>query len=95
MLVDTHAIHTLGADCSNHSDDLSVAATTLSSLPGAGAATAFGPVGAAFLAVLADAVMVEARAVAALSEDLASAHGKSGALADAYAAADRRGSHLL
>jgi hypothetical protein len=95
MLVDTNAIRALGTDCLKQADDLSAAAAALKSLPGPGATAAFGPVGAGFLATLADAVVLEARAVIALSEDLASAQGKSGALADAYAAADRRGSHLL
>ena len=63
--------------------------------PGPGAAAAFGPVGARFLATLSDAVTAEARAIAALSEDLASAHSVSGVVADAYADADRRGSRLL
>ncbi|OBB17819.1 hypothetical protein A5662_05465 [Mycobacteriaceae bacterium 1482268.1] len=95
MLVDTNVIRTLGTDCSNQADDLSAAAAALKSLPGPGATTAFGPVGAGFLAALAEAVVVEARAVIALSEDLASARPISGVMADAYAAADRRGSRLL
>lgn len=95
MLVDTDAIRALGAACSSQADDLSAAATALKSLPGPDATTAFGPVGSAFLAALADAAMAEARAVAALSDELASAHPVSSAVADAYANADHRNSRLL
>jgi hypothetical protein len=95
MLVDTNAICALGLDCSTHADDLSTAAAALKSLPGVAAKAAFGPVGAGFLAALADAVTVEARAIVALSEQLASAHSATGVVADAYADADRRGSRLL
>jgi hypothetical protein len=95
MLVDTNAIRALGADCSTQADHLSAAASVLKSLPDSDATAAFGPVGAQFLAALADAAMAEARAIAALGEDLASAHSMSGVLADAYAQSDRRGSHLL
>ena len=95
MLVDTDAIRALGAACSAQADDLSAAAAALKSLPGPDAAAAFGPVGAGFLAALADAVAAEARAITALGDDLASAHSVSGAVAEAYADADRRGSRLL
>ena len=95
MFVDTNAIRALGTDCSAQADDLSTAAAALKSLPGPGAAAAFGPVGAGFLAALADAVTAEARAVMALGDDLASAHSVTGGVADAYADADRRGSRLL
>ena len=95
MLVDTNAIRALGSDCSARADDLSTAAAALKSVPGPDAAAAFGPVGAKFLATLADVAATEARAITALSEDLASAHSVSGGVADSYADADRRGSHLL
>jgi hypothetical protein len=95
MLVDTNAIRALGAHCTKRADDLSSAAATLDSLPGAGAAAAFGPVGARFLAALADATAAEARAIATLGENLSAAFSRAGAVADAYTDADRRGSHLL
>ena len=95
MLVDTNAIRALGSDCSARADDLSTAAAALKSVPGPDAAAAFGPVGAKFLATLAEVAAAEARAIAALGEDLASAHSVSGGVADSYADADRRGSHLL
>ncbi len=95
MFVDTNAIRALGSDCSTHADDLSTAAAELKSLPGADAAAAFGPVGAGFLAALADAVTTEARAIVALSEELASGHSVAGVAAQAYDDADRHGSRLL
>jgi hypothetical protein len=95
MLVDTNAIHALGTHCSTQADDLFAAAAALRSLPGPDAAAAFGSVGAGFLATLADAAAAEAMAIAALGEDLTSAHAVSGVIADAYADADRRGSRLL
>jgi hypothetical protein len=95
MFVDTNAICALGTGCSAYADDLSTAADVLKSLPGAGAAAAFGPVGAGFLAALADAVETETRAVLALGDDLASAQSVTGVVAQAYSDADRRGSQLL
>ena len=95
MFVDTNTIRALGTDCATHADDLSATAAELKSLPGAGAAAAFGPVGAGFLAALADAVATEARAIAALSEELDSGHAVTGVTAEAYDDADRHGSRLL
>ncbi|RDH77814.1 hypothetical protein DVS77_15505 [Mycolicibacterium moriokaense] len=95
MLVDTDAVRTLGSNCRAQADDLSTAAAALTSLPGPAAAAAFGPVGAGFLAALSDTVLAQARAIAALSDDLASAHSVSATVADAYADADRRGSRAL
>ena len=95
MFVDTNAICALGTDCSAHADDLSTAAAALKSLPGAGAAAAFGPVGARFLAALADAVAIEMRAILALGDDLASAQSVTSGVAQTYSDADRRGSQLL
>jgi len=95
MLVDTNAIHALGAACSAQAEDLAAVAAALKSLPSPAATTAFGPVGAGFLATLADAAAAEARAITALGADLASARPVSGAVADAYADTDRRNSRLL
>ena len=66
-----------------------------SSLPGAATAALFGPVGAGFLAALAEAAACESRAVAALSDSLAAAGITAGASAAAYADADRRAGGLL
>ena len=68
MLVDTDAIRALGAACSAQADDMSAAAAALKSLPGPDATAAFGPVGAGFLAALADAAAAESRAITALSD---------------------------
>ena len=95
MLVDTNAIHALGTDCCARADELSTATDTLARVPGPGAVAALGFVGERFAAALTDAVAVEARAIAVLSEDLASAHSVSGIVAGAYADADRHGSRLL
>ncbi|MDX1886333.1 type VII secretion target [Mycolicibacterium sp. 120270] len=95
MLVDTDAVRALGAHCSNQADDLSTAVAALTALPGPDAVAAFGPIGARFLATLADAIATEARAIAVLGEDLASARSRTDSAADAYADADRRGSRLL
>ena len=95
MLVDTDAIRALGAACSAQAADLSAAATSLASLPGPDAAAGLGPVGAGFVAALDDAATAHAKAITALSADVASAHPVSAAVADAYADADQRGSRLL
>ena len=95
MLVDTDAIRALGTACSNQASDLSAAAAALKDLPGPDAIAALGPVGARFVAALDDAATAHARAITALSADVASAHPVSAAVADAYADADQRGSRLL
>jgi hypothetical protein len=95
MLVDTNAIRALGAECSARADDLSSAAAALTTWPGPDTAAALGAVGDRFLATLTDAVLVEARAIAALSDDLTTTHAMSGLVAGEYADADRRGSRLL
>ena len=95
MFVDTNAIHALSRECSTQADDLCTAAAALRSLPGPDAAIALGPVASGFLTALTDAITEEARRVAVLSDDLASAHTVTGDVAHAYADADRRGSRLL
>lgn len=95
MLVDTNAVRALGSDCRASADELSTATAALARVPEPAAAAALGAVGERFLAALADAVGEQARAIALLGEDLASAHSASGAVAGAYAEADRHGSHLL
>jgi Excreted virulence factor EspC, type VII ESX diderm len=95
MFVDTNAILALGSGCSTNADDLSTTAAELKSLPGTGAVAALGPIGAGFLAALADAVTTEARAIVGLSEELASGRSVTGVAAEAYDDADRHGSRLL
>jgi hypothetical protein len=95
MLVDTNSINALGTACSSHADDLAAAAAALKSSLGPEVAAAFGPVGAGFLAALADATTAHAQAVIRLSEDLQSAQQVSGGVAQTYADADRRNSRAL
>ena len=54
MFADTDAIRALGAANSAHAADLAAIAATLSSLPGGDAGSMLGPVGARFLAALAE-----------------------------------------
>ena len=95
MLAYTDAIRALGSAESAQAADLAAIAVALSSLPGASTAALFGPVGAGFLAALADAAAIEAGAVAALLHTVAAAGTTAGAWAAAYADADRRVGALL
>jgi hypothetical protein len=95
MLADLHAIHTLGSAGAAQAADLDAVAIRLSSVPAAPAAATFGPVGARFLAALAEAAALDARAVAALSDSVSAAGVTAHASATAYDAAERRASRLL
>jgi hypothetical protein len=55
----------------------------------------FGPVGARFLAALAEAAALDAGAVAALSDSVSAAGETAHTSATAYDAAERRASRLL
>lgn len=90
MLADTDAIRALGSASSAHAADLAAVASTLSSLPDPATASMFGPVGANFLAALADAAAGEARAAAALSDSVAAACTTAHASATGYDDADQR-----
>ena len=95
MLADTDAIRALGSASSAHAADLAAVASALSSLPDPATASMFGPVGANFLAALADAAAGEARAAAALSDSVGAAATTAGASAAAYDDADSRAGDLL
>jgi hypothetical protein len=95
MLADTDAISSLGSASSAHAADLAAIAATLSSLPDPETATAFGAVGARFLAALADAVATEARAVAELSDRFSAADTTARAAAIGYDDADLRAGGLI
>jgi hypothetical protein len=95
MLADTDAIRALGSASSAQAADLAAIALTLSSLPGPALASTFGPVGARFLAALADATAREARAVTALSDTVAAARPTAYATATAYGDADHRAGNAL
>ena len=89
MFADTDAIRTFGAANSAQAADLSALVAALTSLPAA-SASAMGPVGARFLAALADAATDASRAVAALSDRLEAGHVTARASAAAYENADHQ-----
>src|SRR3989442_5950673 len=88
MFADTDAIRAVAAANSAHAADLTAVATALSSLPDT--ADALGPVGARFLAALADATTDASRAVAALADRLTAGCRTARASAAAYENADER-----
>lgn len=90
MLADTDAIRALGSASSAQAADLAAIASMLSSLPGPATASMFGPVGAAFLAALADAAAGEARAATELSDSVSAACTTAHASAAAYDDVDQR-----
>jgi hypothetical protein len=90
MFADTDAIRAFGATSAAQADDLSTIAAALSAMPSAAADSMLGPVGARFLAALADATTDAARAVAMLSDRLEAGHFTARASATAYENADHR-----
>ena len=76
-------------------DDLAAIAASLSALPAAVAAEVFGPIGAGFLAALADAATNTSEAVARLGERVAWTVAAAHASANAYEDAEHRSAHLL
>jgi hypothetical protein len=90
MFAHTDAIRAFGADHSAQADDLAAVVADLASMPGPGAASMLGPVGARFLAALADATTDASRAVSALSDRLEAGHRTARASAAAYDDADYR-----
>lgn len=89
MLVDTHAIHTLGRASAAHATELNTIAAGLASMPATAAPEMFGPVAARFLAALAEAAADTARAVTALGDGVAAAGATSAGSAVAYDAVER------
>ena len=90
MFADTAAIRAFGAASSAQADDLGAIAAALSAMPSAAADSMLGPVGARFLAALADATTDAARAVAALSDRLEAGDFTARASSTAYENADHR-----
>jgi hypothetical protein len=88
MLADTDAIRALGAANSAHAADLATVANALSLDPDVGAT--LGPVGARFVAVLAEAAAEAARAVTALADRLEAGGRTANASAVVYENADGR-----
>jgi hypothetical protein len=95
MFADTDAIRTFGTASSAQAADLAAAAATLSSVPGPAAASMLGPVGARFLAALADATTDVSGAVAALRDRVAAGCDTAHASAGAYEEADANGGRLI
>jgi hypothetical protein len=95
MLADTSAIHALGAAQARHAADLAAVTARLSSASGALCTDALGPVGARFLAALAEAVAREAQVVAGLAERVAAAGATAHSNADAYGATEHRAGQSL
>jgi hypothetical protein len=85
MFADTDAIRALGAANSARAADLATVATALSSMD---AGDALGPVGARFVAALAEATAEASRAVTALADRLAAGCRTAHASAAAYENAD-------
>jgi len=90
MFADTDAIRAFGAANSAQAADLAAVAAALSSTPDAAAGAMLGPVGARFVAALADAAMAASRSVTALGERLAAGHVTAYASAATYEDADYR-----
>jgi hypothetical protein len=90
MFADTDAIRAFGAANSAQAADLAAVAAALSSMPGAAADSMLGPIGARFLAALADATAEASRTAAALGERLAAGCDTAHASAAAYENADDR-----
>ncbi|WP_029116628.1 type VII secretion target [Mycobacterium sp. URHB0044] len=90
MLADIAAIRALAAAHSGHAADLDAVAATLRSAVGPSCAAAFGPIGARFVAALAEAVARDAAAAARLGERMTVADHTAAAAAVAYDNADGR-----
>lgn len=84
VLADIAVIRALGAAHSRQAADLDAVAARLRSAAGPACVAAFGPVGAGFLAALADAVARDAGVVAQLSERVGVAAETVEASAAAY-----------
>jgi hypothetical protein len=95
MFADTDAIRALGSATSAQAAELASIAQTLSSLPHTTAAEMLGPVGAGFLAALAEAAADVSRAVTAMSDRLSGARTTAHAAATAYEAADHEAGTLI
>jgi hypothetical protein len=90
VLADTAVIRALGAAHSRQAADLDAVAATLRSVPGPGCAAAFGPIGARFLAALAEAIARESGVAAQLSARVATTGHAAEATAAAYGDTERR-----
>ena len=95
VLADTTVIRALGAAHSRQAADLDAVAASLRSAMGPSCAEAFGPVGARFVAALAEAIARESHAVAQLSERIAVAGRTAEATAAAFGGSERRAGQAI
>jgi hypothetical protein len=95
MFADTDAVRTFGSANSAHAADLHAVARALSSMPDTAADVVLGPIGAGFLAALAEATTEASQAVAALAERLSAGCRAAHAAAEAYESADDRTGALV
>ena len=94
VLADITVIRALGAAHSHQAADLAAVAATLRSAPSS-CAEVFGPVGARFVAALAEAVARESRAVAQLGERVAVAGHTADTTAAAYGGSEHRSGQAI
>ena len=95
VLADITVIRALGAAHSRQAADLAAVAATLRSAMPPSCAEVFGPVGARFVAALAEAVARESRAVAQLGERVAVAGHTADATAAAYGGSEHRSGQAI
>jgi Excreted virulence factor EspC, type VII ESX diderm len=95
VLADITVIRALGAAHSRQAADLAAVAATLRSATPPSCAEAFGPVGARFVAALAEAVALESHAVARLGERIAAAGHTAGTTAAAYGGSEDRAGRAI
>jgi hypothetical protein len=95
VLADITVIRALGAAHSHQAADLAAVAATLRSAAPSSCAEVFGPVGARFVAALAEAVARESRAVAQLAERIAVAGHTADATAAAYGGSEHRAGQAI
>ena len=95
VLADTAVIRAFGAAQSRHAAELEAISAALVSGGGQFDSDALGPVGAAFVAALADAAARDARLVALLGERVATAGATARATADAYVVTEQGTGHAL
>ena len=90
MFADTDAVRAFGSANSAHATDLAGVATALALMPDAAVEAMLGPVGARFLAALADATTEVSCAVTAMADRVAAGCHTAHAAAAAYDTADDR-----
>lgn len=87
LSVETGLVHDYGVACATHAADLDAAAACLRGV-GAGAAAAFGPVGAQFLASLTRAAAAQSASLGRLSTSVDAGRAAATSCAQAYDLSD-------